>query len=57
MNTQLMELVTATLGAVAHRDPASPVSPAAVKPFKDWLPQVKAYSGEADRTPEAFLPQ
>ena len=57
MNTQLMDLVTATLGAVTCRDSASPASPAAVKPFKDWLPQVKSYSGETDRTPEAFLDQ
>ncbi len=64
MNTQLMaqlaaanQLVAAALGAVDRRDPAPPVSPAAVKPFKDWLPQVKAYAGEADRTPEAFLAQ
>jgi hypothetical protein len=28
-----------------------------VRPFKDCFPQVKPYSGETDRTPEAFLAQ
>jgi len=64
MNTQLMaqlaaanQLVAAALGAVDRRDPAPPVSPATAKPFKDWLPQVEAYAGEAHRAPEAFLAQ
>jgi hypothetical protein len=59
MNTQLMaQLVTAVLGAMDRRDPAPPVSPAAAaKPFRDWLPQVEAYVGEAQRAPEAFLAQ
>jgi hypothetical protein len=30
-------------------------NPRRSSPFKDWLPQVKAYAGEPDRTPEAFL--
>ncbi len=66
MNTQLLaqqattnQLVVAALGAADRRDPAQPVGPVAVKPCKDWLPQVKAYaySGEPDRSPEAFLAQ
>ena len=28
-----------------------------MKPFKDWIPQVNTYSGEANRAPEAFLAQ
>ena len=64
LNTQLMaqlaaanQLVVAALGAMDRRDPAQPVSTAAAKPFKDWLPQVEAYAGEAHRAPEAFLAQ
>lgn len=60
MNTQLMaQLATAiaALGVVDRRDTAPPVNPAAAKPFKDWLPQVEAYTGEAHRSPEAFLAQ
>ena len=64
MNTQLMaqlaaanQLVTAALGAMDRRDPVPPVSPVAAKPFRDWLPQVEAYAGEAHRAPEAFLAQ
>ena len=48
---------TAALGALDRRDPVPPVSPAAAKPFRDWLPQVEAYAGEAHRAPEAFLAQ
>jgi hypothetical protein len=58
MNAQLMAQLTtaiAALGVVDRRDPAPAASPAAAKPFKDWLPQVEAYAGEAHRTPEAFL--
>jgi len=66
MNSQLMaqlaaanQLVVAALGAADRRDsaPPPPVGPAVTKPFKDWLPQVTPYSGESDRTPEAFLAQ
>jgi hypothetical protein len=47
------------LGAVDRRDPAPHDKPDAARPFKDWLPQVKpsGYSGETDRTPQAFLAQ
>ena len=57
VNTQLVALVTAALGAVERREPAPLIGPTMGKPFKDWLPQVKAYAGEPDRTPEAFLTQ
>jgi hypothetical protein len=50
MNTQLMtqlaaanQLIVAALGAVDHSDPSPPVSPVTVKPYKDWLPQLKAF--------------
>ena len=52
MNNKLVELVTAALGAVDRRDPAPNDKPDAARPLKDWLPQVKPYSGETDRTPE-----
>ena len=66
MNSQLMaqlaaanQLIVAALGAADRRDsaPPPPVGPAVTKPFKDWLPQVTPFSGETDRTPEAFLAQ
>ena len=64
MNSQLLaqlattnQLVVAEFGASDRRDPAQPVGPAAAKPYKDWLPQVKTYPGEPDRLPEAFLAQ
>ena len=66
MNHQLMvqlaaanQLVTAAVGAAERRDPAPLPSASAgnVKPYRDWLPQVQAYSGESDRSPEAFLAQ
>ena len=66
MNSQLMaqlatatQLIAAALGTADRRDSATPppVVPAVTKPFKDWLPQVTPYSGESDRTPEAFLAQ
>ena len=37
--------------------PLSPVDLTVGKPYKDWLPQVKASLGELDRSPEAFLAQ
>ena len=66
MNQQLMiqlaaagQLVTAALGAADRRDAAPPLDTVAakVKPYRDWLPQVKAYSGNSDGSPEAFLAQ
>lgn len=57
MNTQLMGLVTAALGAADRRDPTPRDTKDGARPFKDWLPQVKPYAGETDRTPEAFLAQ
>ena len=64
MNNQLMvqlaaanQLIVAALGAADRRDSTPAASPAVLKPFKDWLPQVKPYGGEADRSPEAFLSQ
>jgi hypothetical protein len=47
----------AALGVEDRCDPAPPVSPSAAKPFKDLLPQVEAYAGEAHRAPEAILAQ
>ena len=40
-----------------RRDSAPTPPLTAAKPFKDWLPQVVAYSGELDRAPKAFLAQ
>jgi hypothetical protein len=57
MNAQLMGLVTAALGAADRRDPPPRDTKDGARPFKDWLPQVKPYAGETDRTPEAFLAQ
>lgn len=51
------QLFTAALGAMDRRDSAPPVGSMAVKPYKDWLPQVGPFSGEPDRSPEAFLTQ
>ena len=49
VNTQLVALVTAALGAVERREPAPLIGPTMGKPFKDWLPQVKAYAGARGR--------
>ena len=64
MNTQLMaqlatasQLVSSVLGTVDRRTSAPPASHPEAKPFKDWIPQVEPYSGEAKRAPEAFLAQ
>ena len=35
-----------------RRDSAPPVGSMAVKPYKDWLPQVGPFSGEPDRSPD-----
>jgi hypothetical protein len=64
MNHQLIvhiaaanQLVIAAVGAAERRDPAplTHASADTVKPYRDCLPQVQAYSGESDRSPEAFL--
>ena len=54
MNTQLMaqlatasQLVSLVLGTVDRRTYAPPASHPEAKPFKDWIPQVEPYSGEA----------
>ena len=64
MNTQLMaqlatasKLVSSVLGTVDRRTSDPPASQPEAKPFKDWIPQVDPYSGEANRAPEAFLAQ
>ena len=57
MNTQLVALVTAALGAAARSSPAPPVRLAAVKILTDGLPPVEASSGEPDRTPSALVAQ
>jgi hypothetical protein len=53
------QLVTAAVRAAERRDPAplTHASADTVKPYRDWLLQVQAYSGESDRSPEAFLAQ
>ena len=50
-------LVSSVLGTVDRRTSDPPVSQPEAKPFKDWIPQVDPYSGEANRAPEAFLAQ
>jgi hypothetical protein len=53
------QLVTAAVGTAEWRDPAplANASVEAVKPYKDWLPQVQACSGESNHSSEAFLAQ
>lgn len=64
MNAQLMAQLSAVTQLVANpagaadRTLASAAREETAKPFKDWLPQLPAFSGsERNRTPEAFLAQ
>ena len=64
MNTQLTaqlatasQLVSSILGSVDRSTSALLASQPEAKPFKDGIPQVDPYSGEANRSLEAFLAQ
>ncbi len=61
LNAQLMAQMAQLVSAVCtadRRDSAPPAPEPAAKPYKDYLPEVKQYSGEQPAViPEAFLAQ